>query len=101
MRNGPCRDRLIVFIPLTVQNREDLWLRGKIIERHFIGTISHVFPFSMEVELIQFVRGELLSLPQKIVTVGGEVPKTPPREVVVERLLQGVVSHEGALAHHS
>ena len=56
-------DCFIIFIPLAIENRKDRWLRGKIIERYVIDTIARAFSFGVDVELVQFFDGELLSLP--------------------------------------
>ena len=47
----------------------------------------------MDVELIQLFDGELLSLPQEVLTIGCEVSEPPPRKMLSKRLPQWVIRH--------
>lgn len=68
-------------------------MRSEVIKCDFLATPTLAFSFDLEIEPVQFLDGEFLPLPCEIVTVGCEVPETPPSEMVAECLLQYLGGH--------
>ena len=59
----------IVVIALTVEHRQEVWMRRRIIERDFIGRGTETFPFNASMKGIQAIGRERLPLPAEILRV--------------------------------